>query len=116
MKVLTTRPVSRMRTLFAAAGACTALALAAGGPVALADCDGPCQKPVDTIQRHFLPVPDGLYKPMYKPLPPRPIHAPADGEPNEMPTLLPPAVAPTVAPKIIPTVAPKLTLPIVPGT
>ena len=54
MKMPSTRPISRARTVLAVTGACTVAALAAGGPVALAH-QVPSAKPCEPT-RHFMPI------------------------------------------------------------
>jgi len=117
MKVFTSRPVARALNVAALAGTCSALALAAGAPTALADCR-PCDPPADAAMQqflpaytassqdprpyHFMPIDVGpfAHRPVVKPYvmgPASPATPPADREPSEMPTLLPPAL-PSAAP------------------
>lgn len=113
MKVFTSRPVARALNVAALAGACSALALSAGAPTALADCQK-CEAPdaaalqhflpaataptADTRPYHFMPIDVGplAHRPVVKPFvlgQTKPAMPPADREPSEMPTLLPPATA-----------------------
>ena len=55
MKVFTSRPVARALNVAALAGACSALALSAGAPTALADCQK-CEAPDAAALQHFLPA------------------------------------------------------------